>query len=366
MIKQKSFTQEEQQALQHRLAMYQQLATVYPLEYKYLQKQAEVLILLGKDNAAEVLLLQLQHMLRTQGLTQKANEVQHIRQHLNQEKLSHQLYSTPFLHLASSSFLDKIFRSHRRLELEEGDYLVRYGEHETQMYILVKGELAVWSRDANQQKYFEHMMHAGEVIGELAFLDNTPRTADVIACSKATVLTIPSKAALRLFMENPKIEQALRQSATTRKIQMDLKKNAAFAKLPLDLQLLLAKQGHYIHFKPLERIYQQQQNIETIDLICHGSLRLLGEMPDGSSIIINSLKQGDLIGCSAAFPHMEHTYMTDIVSMENTTLIRFPAHCFLQMMAAHPLLHQAVLQHAELEQSSVLQTLAHTNITKST
>ncbi len=354
MVKQSSETTE---ALQHRLAMSQQLSAAYPLAYKYLQKQVEVLMLLERLDEAELTLLQLQNMLINRGLNEEAEKAGDIRNHINKELLCNQLYSTPFLHLASSSFLEKAFRKHRRLELEEGDYLIHYGAQETQMFILISGELAVWSRDEAEKKHFEHVMQVGEVVGELAFLENKPRTADVIACKKSTLLAIPSNAALKLFMENPSIEEALKKSASTRKIQMDLRKNASIKKLPKDVLSLLAKQGKFKHFNALERIYPCGQEIQTIDLIVQGYVRLVGELGDGTSLILNSLKKGALLGCSAAIPHMEQQYQADIVSMDNTTLIQFPLDFFQKIMATNPRLYQAVLQGVKLEQDTLMQTI---------
>jgi CRP-like cAMP-binding protein len=289
-------TKEEKEALLHRLAMYEQLVQMYPLEHQHLQRMIEVLMLLERNDEAELLLDKLQQMLRQQGLNEDAEKAQHIRMHLNHKKHCQQLYSTPFLHLASSNFLEKAFRKHRRIELEEGEYLIRYGAHDTQMFIVVHGELAVWSRDEDGQKHFEHTMQSGEVIGELAFLDETPRSADVIACKATTVLAIPSKAALKLFMENPDIEQALRAEASARKIQMDMKKNTALAKLPKHIQSILAKHGRYAYYNTLERIYQSEQQIMSVDLICSGFIQMVGELHDGSSLILNGIKKGSLIG----------------------------------------------------------------------
>ncbi len=359
MIDEPPLSQAEVAVLQHRLAMYQQLTSIYPMEHKHLQKQAELLILLGQVDEAELILLQLHHKLNNLGLVSEAKRAANIRQHINKEKLCKQLYSTPFLHLASSSFLEKAFRSHRRLELNEGDYLIRYGAHETQMFILVKGELAVWSRDSQNKKCFEHTMQVGEVIGELAFLDNTPRSADVIACGKTTVLAIPSNAVLKLFMENPKLEQALRQEATKRKIKMDMKKNPELAKLPHDVQTLLARHGNYKYFTTLERIYQHEQEIETVDLICNGYVQLVGELKDGSSIMLNSLKTGALLGCSAATPHMNHCYIADIVSMSNTTLIQFPLDFFCKAIKTSPKLYQIIIAQAEQEHGHLLHTFTN-------
>lgn len=352
---------EEKDALEHRLAMYKQLSLAYPMEHRHLQKQIEVLILLHRLDEAELLLLQLRSNLSSRGMHDEADKTNDIRKHINSEKLCKQLYSTPFLHLASSNFLEKAFLTHRRIELKEGDYLIRYGDVENQMFIVVKGELAVWSRDEDRKKHFEHVMHAGEVIGELAFLDNTPRSADVIACKDSTVLAIPSKAALKLFLENPGIEDALRKSATSRRIQLDLKCNSHLNKLPKEVQSLLSTSGRYVTYQPLQRIYRFGQNIQSIDLIIAGYVRHVGELKDGSSVMLNSLKKGALLGCSAATPHMNKTYVADIVAIDEVTLIQFPLDYFKEIIKTNPRLSQAVLESAESEQGDLLQTITRSN-----
>jgi len=362
MTKKNQRSEEENAALHHRLAMYQQLGSLYPLEHEHLQKQIEIHLLLQQNEEAELLLGQLEKLLISLDLSDEADKAANIQTHLRKEELGHKLYSTPFLHLASSNFFEKVFHQHRRIEIEEGEYLIHYGAKETQMFILVQGELAIWSRDDHGAKHFEHGMQAGEVIGELAFLDNTARTADVIACCKSTVLALPGKAVLKLFIENPAIEQALRFEADKRKIQMDLKKNTALSHLPKNVQSILAKHGRYAHYKTLERIYQSEQNIETIDLICEGNVRLVGELHDGSSLILNSLKSGTVLGCSATIEDMEVCYTADHVSMSNTTLIRFPVAIFKKIMVTNPRFYQAMLMAAEFERGCMLQSIQTQNL----
>ena len=349
---------EETEALQHRLAMYQQLASLYPREHKHLQKQAEVLLLLQDYEEAELVLEKLQSVLLSLNKVEEAKKAANIKQHLNKEQHCNKLYSTPFLHLASSSFIEKAFRKHRRVELKEGEYLIHYGKRDNQMYIVVRGELAVWSRNLHGEKHFEHTMVAGEVIGELAFLDSTPRSADVIACCDSVLLSIPSKAALKLFMESPEIEAALRKEANARRIQMEIKNNPALSKLPRNLQSMLANHATFEKYQTLERMYASGSNIESIDLVCSGHIRLVGEKHDGSSLVLNSLKQGSLIGCSSVIPEMENTYIADIVSMDEVTVIHFPLTFFRKLLDANPRLYQAVLQYAEEEQGSLLQTIS--------
>ncbi|MDX8383879.1 MAG: cyclic nucleotide-binding domain-containing protein [Ghiorsea sp.] len=348
---------EQKNGLHHRLAMYEQLGHLYPQNHEYLQHQIEILLQLEDHDEAELLLDKLQRKLLHNGLKKDAAKADILRRHLSQKKHSNRFYSTPFLHLASSKFMEKALRFHQRIALKEGQYLIHYGEQDEQMFIVLDGELAVWSHDAQGKKHLEHLLHAGEVIGELAFLDGTPRNADVLACKASTLLAIPSKDVLKLFLENPKVEAALREEATIRKFQVEMKKNNDLARLPSNLQRILAKSGAFIHAGTLERMFQTGENITSIDLICDGYIRLLGDTHHGESIALESLKAGSLLGCSALIPHMQKKHVTDIVSMNESTLIRFPLAAFAKVLDHSPRLYQVLRAEAEKSNGQLISTM---------
>ncbi len=348
---------ETKSAFQHCAAMYKQLYSIYPQEHEHLQRQIEALIQLGEHGAAELLLDQLQALLQSHHASNAAQQVESIRRHISQTKHIHHYYATPFLHLASTTLLQKFLRNHTRIQCKEGQHLMRYGDTDKQMYIVLSGELAVWSHDVSGKKYFEHTLRAGEVIGELAFLDNTPRNADVLACCDCSLLAIPAHAVYKLFMNDPKIESTLRQEAEIRKIQVAMKCNSAFTKLPHHLQRILAKEAHVLHNAPLERIYCSNERIESIDLICDGNVNFISEHRDGSSLMLHVLKTGDLIGSSAIIPHMNQAYSADVVSMNTLTRIKFPLDCIKKACDLNARLYRSILQQAETERDKLLHHL---------
>ena len=300
---------------------------------------------------------QLQRQLLQSGLKAEADKAGNLLRHLSQQKHSNRFYSTPFLHLASSNFMEKALRSHRRITLEEGEYLIRYGEHDEQMFIVLDGELAVYSHDMLGKKHLEHLLHAGEVIGELAFLDGTTRNADVLACKASTLLAIPSKEVLKLFLENPKVEAALREEATIRKIQVAMKKNSDLAHLPSNLQRILAKSGTFVHAGTLERIFQENESISSIDLVCDGYIRLLGDNHCGESVALENMKPGNLLGYSAVIPHMHKKHTTDVVSMNESTLVRFPLAAFAKVLEHSPRLQQVLRAKSEKNSGQLIRTM---------
>lgn len=92
------------------------------------------------------------------------------------------------------SFLDHFDDMHRNLfrsastelELDRGHYLLRRGEPGGDIYLVQDGSLEVVDRRASPEVILA-VLHPGAVVGEMAFLDDSPRSADVRAADSVTV-----------------------------------------------------------------------------------------------------------------------------------------------------------------------------------
>ena len=74
-----------------------------------------------------------------------------------------------------------------------GDFLLHEGEESTEMYYVQSGTLAVLKRKGDLQQQIGTII-SGELVGEMSFLDKSPRCASVKAMSETTVLIIPNEA----------------------------------------------------------------------------------------------------------------------------------------------------------------------------
>jgi CRP-like cAMP-binding protein len=76
------------------------------------------------------------------------------------------------------------------IKLMADEYLLHEGEESHQMYYLHSGTLAIFKRrgDAVQQI---GTIYSGELVGEMSFLDQKPRSATVKALSECELIVIP-------------------------------------------------------------------------------------------------------------------------------------------------------------------------------
>ncbi len=80
---------------------------------------------------------------------------------------------------------------------KRGDYVIRKGELHTSFFLVLSGLFAV------DNPVSLTYICSGGIVGEMAFLENCPRSADVIAVENAEALEVPRAPTLRYLSEYP-------------------------------------------------------------------------------------------------------------------------------------------------------------------
>jgi uncharacterized membrane protein len=88
-------------------------------------------------------------------------------------------------------------------KLAAGDTLFRVGEPGESLYVVRSGEVELFIRDTAGQRIPLAIVGTGEVFGELALLDRSPRTATAIAMSDSALLELDRDDLLLLFQRSP-------------------------------------------------------------------------------------------------------------------------------------------------------------------
>ncbi|MFP5284170.1 MAG: cyclic nucleotide-binding domain-containing protein [Thermoanaerobaculia bacterium] len=95
----------------------------------------------------------------------------------------------------SDDDLEWMLKAGRKRSLREGEVLIRQGVPVDEVFILLEGSLAVWLKLRRDQEREIARLQAGEIVGEMSFVDARPPSATVKAVEDATVFGI-SKAVL--------------------------------------------------------------------------------------------------------------------------------------------------------------------------
>jgi NTE family protein len=100
----------------------------------------------------------------------------------------------------------KAFSAMTRQDLVRGEPLVEQGGPSDSLFLVLHGALAVYRKD-HPEPVAE--LRAGELVGEIGFFADIPRTADVIAIRDTSVLALTRTAYEALAQEAPAIVEAL-------------------------------------------------------------------------------------------------------------------------------------------------------------
>lgn len=79
-------------------------------------------------------------------------------------------------------------------EHQKGEYLFRHGESGQSMYLILDGKVRISRNVGGMGEEALAVLGPGEVFGEMALLDESPRSADAIVHDNCRLLSIPKDA----------------------------------------------------------------------------------------------------------------------------------------------------------------------------
>lgn len=110
--------------------------------------------------------------------------------------------------------LSEVCDASDQIRVAPGELIIREGDESRELYVLVEGELVVTTKQ-NGVPLELARIKAGDVAGELALLDNAPRTADVAAAIPSLVVRVPGEAFNRL-LDDPRVTRRMFSTVTSR------------------------------------------------------------------------------------------------------------------------------------------------------
>ena len=111
----------------------------------------------------------------------------------------------------SKGELEQIAHIADEIDLREGKELTRQGERGREFFVLLEGEA-----DVTQDGQSINQLGAGDFFGEIALVEDRPRTATVTASSPVRALVITDRAFRQLLDEQPEIREKVLAAANAR------------------------------------------------------------------------------------------------------------------------------------------------------
>lgn len=94
--------------------------------------------------------------------------------------------------------------------------IIHEGDHTDSLYVILSGKVKIFLTDEHQKEVIVDIQRAGEHFGELALLDEAPRSASVMTLEPSTLLIISKAEFESCLARHPKIAVSLIKGLTQR------------------------------------------------------------------------------------------------------------------------------------------------------
>lgn len=119
------------------------------------------------------------------------------------------LRGLPYFSDLPDELLEAVCERSKQIDVEPGTIIIREGTDSEEMYIVVEGELTV-TKHAGDKEVELAKIHPGDVVGEIALLDQAPRTATVKVSHKSHLIEVPVAAFEELLKDSNVIRRMFR------------------------------------------------------------------------------------------------------------------------------------------------------------
>lgn len=113
------------------------------------------------------------------------------------------------LQALSDAELDRLARYSRTRELEAGELIFSKGDPGDSMAVVIEGRVVIGSTSIDGKELVLNIIHSGDVLGEIAFIDGEDRTADAKALEQTAILVLERRHFLPLLEERQQLAMEL-------------------------------------------------------------------------------------------------------------------------------------------------------------
>ncbi len=128
------------------------------------------------------------------------------------------LKSVDLFHKIPGDVLTRIAQIAEEIRCEQNHVIFKEGDHGDSMFIIISGKV-----DVIQNDHSITQLQRGTCIGEMALLDQEPRSADAITLEESVLLKIDQEGFFQLMASNPEIMKQIVKILTRRVRSMNKK-----------------------------------------------------------------------------------------------------------------------------------------------
>lgn len=237
-----------------------------------------------------------------------------------------------FSYLDGDSFA-QVLGSLQLRRFVRGQPIIQEGQPGDSFFILAEGHVAV-SRNANGKTINLARLHPGAVFGEMALISRAPRTATVTAEDDCELLELKRAALENQAQELQSVMKALQAFTHERFLHNLTATSPIFKPFPRSIRAEIVKKFRDFPVDAGDELIAEGEVGQGLFLILKGNVQVTKKSDDGETIVLATLKEGDVFGEIALLQDSPTT--ATCTASSKGELLFLPRKEFLSTMARHP------------------------------
>lgn len=246
--------------------------------------------------------------------------------------------------------------------LSRGQMLFELGDQGDEMYIILSGALQIRFRAEDGEYLDIATLDEGDSVGEMALIEDAPRSADAVAIVDTELLSIDREGFNAMLENSPKLISALLtgMSSMLRQTNVDRgdpetagdeadteaedpapQRVTFFNLLDSDSRNLLAQAGREVELATGELLFQEGEVADAMYVILRGGIEIFQYLADGNELSLAQLGEGDVFGEIAVIDGQPRS--ASARTRSTTELFALDREVFLKLLSqTPPLLYQVL------------------------
>ena len=256
---------------------------------------------------------------------------------VNRNKFEHlrpiPLPTVPFFSELSKNAFIKLVRALEVRNVQPGDLVIRQGELNRDLFVLVNGKVEAVHTTENRKPKTIATLSEGAFWGEMALVTDLRSMATVTALEKLSLLTIPRKAINEIGAEFPSVHNIVHKLYRTRLLNSLMASSPIFAPLENEAKRQLTEKFKLKRLAPRMKIFTEGDIQDGLYLVVDGRLES-SIRESGKRRVIETLYAGEVFGGRALIQRTAAN--KTIKTTRKTALFKLSRRSFTEVASIFP------------------------------
>jgi CRP-like cAMP-binding protein len=240
------------------------------------------------------------------------------------------------------------------LRLDPGKAFLREGENAETFYMLAKGKVRIYKSDPMGRQVELAQLGEGSILGEMALLTASPRTASVETLEESDLLEFSKSDLTRISEESIQVEAALDRFTRERLISNLLATNPLFAPFDRKQRYELLSRFTVHEVVPGTVLVKQGSAGQGLFVMLYGEVDVV-KSENEEEVLLATLKAGDVFGEISLIK--EQPTVATVKAARHSTVLFLPREYFTSLVTAIPELGQYFASLSEQRLSKTAQAM---------